>query len=489
MNDASPRSRISVGTDRVLPYAAALAVGVAVAVQPMVAVAGVCTVNAALLIVVFRRHLVRVFLAALGLLLIGYAFLDRGFAHVGVPPVYLGDVVLALGVVAVVMAPRAAKVLTLRNAVQQLLLGFMTWGLIRTVPYVGRDGTDALRDAVLWAYAGFALLVFVTLDRNSAERVPFVYRNLMPFFLIWLPIGALVTQLVDTPPVPGGNVPVINLKLGDAGVHLAGIAAFALLGLGGLWRAPIAAAQSVAFLVSLGLVASINRGGLLAAGASALVLPFARPSRNWLVALLMASVLVGTGLLIDPFSRSELPGGRSASVAQIAANVSSIFSEGAAGLEGTKAFRLDWWSTIVDYTIFGAYFWTGKGFGVNLRVDDLVLAPDEVRAPHNSHVTILARMGVPGLVLWVALLVAFARAVLAAMFQALAARQQQRSRVLLWVFVYWLAMLINTSFDPYLESPMGGIWFWSVLGFGFTVAINDAFFARPAPARNPDVAL
>jgi O-antigen ligase/polysaccharide polymerase Wzy-like membrane protein len=484
MNEAATRSRTSLATDRLLPYAAALALGAAVAVQPTLAVAGFGTVTATLLIVMFRRQLIRVFLVALGLLLAGYAFLDRGFAHIGVPPVYLGDVVLALGVVAVALASRGTRVLMPRHSVLWLALGFMTWGAIRTVPYLARDGTDALRDAVVWGYAAFALLVFAILDRNTAEHIRPLYRKLMPFFLLWLPVGALASQLVETPSVPGGDVPFINLKLGDAGVHLAGIAAFALLGLHGRWRAPIAAAQSVAFLVSIGLVASLNRGGMLAASTAALALTVARPSRTWLIPMLLTSLLGGAATLIDPFSRSDLPGGRSASVAQVTANLGSIFSEGPASLEGTKAWRLEWWSAIVDYTVFGPYFWTGKGFGVNLRVDDFVnTSDDSVRAPHNSHLTILARMGVPGLVLWLALLSAFARAVVTAFVRARAGRQEQRSRMLLWVLVYWVAMLVNMSFDPYLESPMGGIWFWSVLGFGLAVATNDDLFAAGAPAR------
>jgi hypothetical protein len=35
-----------------------------------------------------------------------------------------------------------------------------------------------------------------------------------------------------------------------------------------------------------------------------------------------------------------------------------------------------------------------------------------------------------------------------------------------WIFIYWLAMIVNASFDPYLEGPQGGIWFWSVFGLG-----------------------
>ena len=35
-----------------------------------------------------------------------------------------------------------------------------------------------------------------------------------------------------------------------------------------------------------------------------------------------------------------------------------------------------------------------------------------------------------------------------------------------FIGVFWLAFLINATFDVYLEGPMGGIWFWSVFGLG-----------------------
>ena len=38
-----------------------------------------------------------------------------------------------------------------------------------------------------------------------------------------------------------------------------------------------------------------------------------------------------------------------------------------------------------------------------------------------------------------------------------------------WVFVYWLAALVNAAFDVYLEGPMGGIRYWSMIGLGIAV--------------------
>ena len=47
---------------------------------------------------------VRVFLVALAGLLAGYMFLGRGFAHVGMRPIFVGEVVLVLGLVATAYA-------------------------------------------------------------------------------------------------------------------------------------------------------------------------------------------------------------------------------------------------------------------------------------------------------------------------------------------------------------------------------------------------
>jgi len=82
---------------------------------------------------------------------------------------------------------------------------------------------------------------------------------------------------------------------------------------------------------------------------------------------------------------------------------------------------------------------------------------------------VLARMGVPGLLLWTALQLGFAGALFRAWRCASKAQESTWAAVDLWLLIYWLAIVVNTSFDPYLEGPQGGIWFWSVLGAGLYV--------------------
>lgn len=150
----------------------------------------------------------------------------------------------------------------------------------------------------------------------------------------------------------------------------------------------------------------------------------------------------------------------------------SIFtSSSAPGLEGTKQFRLRWWATIVDYTVFGPYFWSGKGFGVNLADDDgfQPTADHSLRAPHNSHMTVLARMGVPGLILWLLLQGAFAVGLLRSVLAHARGGAAHLAAAGGIIFAYWTAAMVDTSFDPYLEGPQGGIWFWTLFGLGLVV--------------------
>jgi hypothetical protein len=51
------------------------------------------------------------------------------------------------------------------------------------------------------------------------------------------------------------------------------------------------------------------------------------------------------------------------------------------------------------------------------------------------------------------------------------------------VLAYWLASFINMSFDVYIEGPQGGIWFWSIVGFGIAAMRVHNFEALQARAQ------
>ena len=109
----------------------------------------------------------RVFFQALIALLIGYAIFGRALAHVGIPPLYVGEVVLGLGVLATIVTVRTFP----GGPVRLSILAFMAWGALQTFPYVPRYGIDAFRDAVTWGYALFALIVSVSITGRHFERI------------------------------------------------------------------------------------------------------------------------------------------------------------------------------------------------------------------------------------------------------------------------------------------------------------------------------
>ncbi len=102
--------------------------------------------------------------------------------------------------------------------------------------------------------------------------------------------------------------------------------------------------------------------------------------------------------------------------------------------------------------------------------DEFQGTPDHsLREVPNSHLAVLARMGVPGFLLWILLQGAFALLLLRALILFRRAGDKQLAAVTAWVGVFWTAMMVNSFFDPYIESPQGGIWFWSLFGLGLVL--------------------
>ena len=482
-------------------------------------------------------RIVQFFLLVLGALLTGYAFAGRGFAHLGVPPLYLGEFVLALGLVATAVAAVRSKLQLSRSRLVVVLLVFMVLGLIRTVPYLRTYGADALRDGTLWGYAIFALMLFALLDRDWVLRLFKLYGYMAVVFLFWGPVayfifvnytvqvspGSFIFVNTIIPNAPGSDVPILFFKAQDMAVQTAGAIAFLVLGTplvsrvrDFLWR--VGAALPASWMVYT--TTTITRGGLLAVMAAAGMLGVlgvvARRTRNW-APILAGAVLFGaillSGITLPAYQSGAAPtpiavqtvpapsarpgatpaptpaptpvptpaptptpvpawaANRDATTTQWWENITSIFfGSSNTQLEGTKAYRLAWWNKIIEDTFNGPYFWTGRGFGVNLADAEGFQSVDKaVRDPHNTHLSVLARMGVPGFVLWILLQGAFALLLLRALLAFRRAGDNELAVVAAWVFVFWTAIMVNTAFDPYIEGPQGGIWFWTLFGVGLVL--------------------
>lgn len=418
----------------------------------------------------------------------GYALFGRGFAYIGVPPVFIGEIGLFFAVLTLLYRFHSGL---LRSAVSWLIGLFMLWGAICTLPYLGEHGIDALRDGVVWGYAIYALAVATVLIRfRVIEKAVELYGRGLPVFLLLAPVILAVFWSAEEsiprwPWGPDGGVGIVHVKAGDIAVHYAGIAAFVVLGL-----APslMKTRWMVLWLVGVAPVIFLSRGAFLTVALVLLLLALLRPTRHYsalvAIALLGLGLFYLTGVEIDP----GLESGRVISVGQFFENLGSIFfpSEGASqGLQGTRTWRELWWNRIVDYTVFGEFFWTGKGFGINLADADGFQIDGNLRSPHNIHLTVLARAGVPGLLVWAALNIAFGFALLRNFIRDRRLNRVRLAHMELWTLLYWLAFLVNGTFDVFLEGPQGGIWFWSVVGFGLALILTHRETAATPHAVEP----
>jgi len=483
-----------------LGVVAAGGIGVSSVLYPVPTVAGATVVCSFVYALMLRRYLPGMFLVTLGILLLGYASLGRGFAYLGMAPVYVGEMTLAFGLVATALSGQVLQVF--RSPVAWLIVALSGWCALQTIPYVPQYGVDALRDAAEWGYGVFALMVAACmLVQPRWEQLLGWFRRCMPYLLVWTPLAWIIVRGADDllPVLPGTDVKLVVFNHALVSVHLAGAAAFTLLGFG---VSPSGQAQRrrpfikwllvSSWTLSFLIVASITRSGLLAVATAVVVVGLFRPlvtARKLVTAaaiaastLVLAPALFVGNLASDSRAYEDA---RRISLSQIGANFGSIVGKDQDDLTGTRTWRLEWWRTIVGYTLFGDYFWTGKGFGISLAEDDgfeTTTSEDRPnRSPHNGHLTILARSGVPGAALWTLLHVGFAISLIRSYFRARLARNEKYARLAVWVLAYWSAFIVQSSFDVFLEGPPGGISFWTVCGLGITIALQTQRLRRAEP--------
>ncbi|MBB4370453.1 hypothetical protein GGD63_003248 [Bradyrhizobium sp. cir1] len=412
------------------------------------------------------------YLLLLSCVLLGYALLGKGFAYLGFPPIFIGEMTLFAGLV--VLLRTGCLLATLTTLPSLALAAAMAWVVLRTLPAIDSYGFDALRDSVVVMYGSFAFIV-IALLLDDANRINSILRYYGVFVRIFIPTIPFIYAFhrymgEQIPKWPGSDVPILQSS-GEITTHLAGAAVFALAGLSRMRPLAVALLSATAVMAS-----AASRGGMLAFVVpvifAALVLGKVRALAAVLVAGLVifaATFAVETAVSDARIATSTEE--RSLSTRQFADNFASLVSRSGEDTEGTKTWRLEWWTIILNDTVFGPDFWTGRGFGLNLAdADGFQHRKDPnsppLRSPHSVHMTILARAGVPGLGLWAIILVSWSIALSGAARAALRRGEAEWAGLFIFIGCYAASFVINASFDVALEGPMQGIWFWCLIGFG-----------------------
>jgi O-antigen ligase len=390
-----------------------------------------------------------------------YLFFSKGLAYS-----FLTEATLVVGVL--LMIRERNQLTFVWNSATKLLavlLGInLIWVGIGVLRY---NPIEVIKDSFIFNYALLLLVPFLYLDRLELfkERIFQLYA--------WLPLVAFLNfVLVALFPVLEvwsvfGGIPFFEYKRGDLGVQL--LITTLLLLSGRIRLDPrflLLNAVLIAYLFFI--VGTFNRGGAVAFLSGIFLYGwFSRKTeafQEWKTYLRFIPLLLLIAVPLYALTKVEdKVQGRNTGLEQLQKNFTSIIGGNVEGsLSGNIVWRLAWWGKIIDYTFAGPHFWTGKGLGLNIAVDDGIPADEStdrtpLRAPHNFHLHILARYGVPIFIAWLVFMVYLFKLQRVSTPGATTEETYFFSACL-------IAFLVNASFDVALEGPMAAFPFWIWVG-------------------------
>jgi hypothetical protein len=437
------------------------------------------------------RRPFRWFTPALGLLLVGYLFFSRSFAYLHIPgtPVFVGEIVLAIGVLeAVRLRPPWIPIIR-SSPILKALAAFMALCAVRLAIDLPEFGIDALRDSAIWYYGAYAFVVTIaaTYDPAFTPRLFRWYRRAVPWFLAWTPFAIVLAEVdaLAAMTVPDSTTPINAFRSGDYAVHVAIAIAFPWLGLNRLAGEPdrprSELALAVLAMLTLLMAGSQNRGGLAAAlllmAIVMLYLPGARRRRIILPVTASLLVVIAVVVMLD----LRIPGQRrDVSVQQVMENITSVVESNDTDLAGTVEWRQQLWRQVIDDLLSSRAWFTGLGFGPILPERyNIPLDPDNpapLRNVHNSHLTIIARVGFAVFALWLLFWIVWTHHLVRFIRHRAGRLKDPSAAMAAWLLGASAAFLVNAFFDPALEGPHAGIWLFVLVGLG---AAHTRYRRRP----------
>ncbi len=423
------------------------------------------------------------------LLLLGYLCLGRSFAHVGLPPIYLGEVALVLFLSTCALAvfqPTVHGLIhsTPYSGLMWSLWLFLAFGFVQCVRGMGmgHHTVSALQNTVFHAYALF-LFAGILLGRHCGKRMSRLVWLLatchgvygMVYILVLSPLG--VTTEDELGPIPWFGQPN----------HAAAMLILLLAvenNARRLWL-PLLANTFVLLAMQiraewLGLVIGMCLWGWMTGRV------------RQLAALTFGGVLLfGMWCVTDvkvpvPESRGggEM-GGRELIgrvIAAVDADTAAQFTKRADTEHGTVSWRTEWWKVIcqrVHHSPGSAVFGLGYGYPLwDLHPEGL---DESIRTPHNAFIYALGYTGWLGL----GVFVLFQFALGFALWRVFRRTGQAAG------FCFWAVCLARATFDNFFEAPHFAIPYFIMIGLFLTPLLTETSDEgaspphSPTPGRNP----
>lgn len=329
---------------------------------------------------------------------------------------------------------------------------------------------NVIKDSFVFNYACFTLILFLFIGEKELiwKKIKLIY-NFYPIIpLLSFTVFNLIPSL-DTVKI-FGDITIMNHKHSDMAIHLL-ISSIFLLRYNNEKKTNAQYYFILLIIFDFLIIASYSRSGTVSFIVGLLCYLYFNKERvitsNF--KRILKSIVVGFIIILPIYASIQIQEnfqGRTVGIDQIKNNFLSIVSSNEdvpATLEDNKIWRLIWWGKIINYSFTPQYFFTGRGLGMSLVKTDGIDANEDLRSPHNFHLTIMARFGVVVFFLWFYFLYQ--------LFNKFFKRELTGNRFLIASIL--LAFVINASFDVFLEGPMGAFPFWTFVGL---LLIEDYYY-------------
>ena len=432
------------------------------------------------------------------LLLTGYLVFGYAFMQLRIPPVGfgvpLGEVMLAMVLVSLnlpAVIARMGVVVPLVPVLVLWLFGFTRLALdaLQAGPWAFRDGTQLIE--TLYLIVGFALFAHPS-ERGRAAR--WIRRMLVAACLYGLLFVWGNELRAVSPTLPGGS---------DQAIPIIGFSTTVTMMLWGAFYCMIHPARTpasrwghrlvAAFLVSFAIIVIQARTTYVQLAAMTFLLLLVRPAalRGLALCLPIFAFLV---FLISVFDLN-VSGRLSSKISfeffwdhiQAMVGISETDHEGVAEAASGVDLRLGWWLRLYhELTSDLPTLLTGLGFGVPLTdFRDSLGVP--TREPHNSIISIVARLGLVGGACWIWLQVELIRNALRAYRACRRMGRLEEGHLAFMILGFAVLTLSSCLAEDIMEKPYNAVPYYLLCG----IALRISYSLRASPSRSvePSTAL
>ena len=404
------------------------------------------------------------------LVLLLYVFFNKGVAYS-----YMAEILLVAGIFILFIN---RKNLELGLDRKQILVGIfiLVSFLFILVGVFQYSVLNVLRDSLAFQYAWFAFIIYFL-----KIKYDFIWQKIIQIYK-WVPLVLFLNFFLFyfiflyLPPINiFGNQNIIIYKNGDKSVHLL-ISTILMFLYADKYSRKWLIANTILIVINFLILLAFTRSGSVAYILALFSFFFfskekvLNESIRKLLKYVPIIMIIGMGFFVAIDIQGDAQG-RTISLSQITDNFSSIVSTNIDGnLAENKVWRLIWWAKLINESFTLPHFFVGKGLGMSLAGNDIVNTDDNLRSPHNFHLTILARFGYLVFIAWIIWLVS--------LFKPLFTRKLAGKTLAITSIL--LAFIINGSFDVFFEGPMGAFPFWTFVGLLFI----ENTYGRPTERPN-----